>query len=98
MSINEGENAEKEGLVSGVSDHADIAAQDKVFLVDYCKRGITKCKGCGKNIPKDELRIGKSVKFKDKYIYQYLHCTHNVHSTLSKKSGLPQMLSPAWMI
>ena len=73
MSINERENAEKEGLVSGVSDHADIAAQDKVFLVDYCKRGITKCKGCGKNIPKDELRIGKSVKFKDKYIYQYLH-------------------------
>ena len=65
MCINERKDAANEGLVSGVSDHGDVAVQDKVFLVDYCKQGTTKCKSCGKNILKDDLRIGKSVKFKD---------------------------------
>ena len=60
------------------------------FQSDYCKRGSTKCKGCTKHIPKDELRIGKSVMFKTRYIYQYYHvkcafstfekarCTNNI--------------------
>ena len=43
------------------------------FMVDYCKRGSTKCRQCKKNIPKDVLRIGKSVKFKAKYNYHYFH-------------------------
>ena len=38
------------------------------FLVDYCKRGSTKCKRCHSRIPKDELRIGKSAPFKTKTI------------------------------
>ncbi len=45
----------------------------KNFSVDYCKRGSTKCKICKKNIPKDEIRIGKSVPFKEKNILQYFH-------------------------
>ena len=36
----------------------------KSFLIDYCKRGTTKCKRCKKQIPLGELRIGKSVMFK----------------------------------
>ena len=48
----------------------DSEAQRK-FLVDYCKRGSTKCKRCRKKIPKDELRIGKSAPFKTKTITQY---------------------------
>ena len=43
------------------------------FLVDYCKRGTTKCKRCRLHIPKNELRIGKTVKFKIKFITQYFH-------------------------
>ena len=50
----------------------DSEAQRK-FLVDYCKRGSTKCKRCRKKIPKDELRIGKSAPFKTKTITQYFH-------------------------
>ena len=45
----------------------------KPFLVDYCKRGTTKCKRCKKQISRGELRIGKSTQFKNKYIFQYLH-------------------------
>ena len=43
------------------------------FMVDYCKKGVTKCRRCKKNIVKGELRIGKSAWFKDKSIYQYFH-------------------------
>ena len=50
----------------------DSEAQRK-FLVDYCKRGSTKCKRCRRKIPKDELRIGKSAPFKTKTITQYFH-------------------------
>ena len=46
---------------------------DKYFRVDYCKRSTTKCKKCKKTVHKDELRIGKLVPFKQKYIYQYYH-------------------------
>ena len=51
----------------------EIAGPNKAFLIDYCKRGTTKCKRCKKQIPKGELRIGKSFMFKTKYIFQYLH-------------------------
>ena len=44
-----------------------------VFMVDYCKKGATKCRRCRKNILKGELRIGKSAWFKAKSIYQYFH-------------------------
>ena len=46
---------------------------ETAFIADYCKRGTTKCQRCKKAIPKGNLRIGKSVFFKTKYIYQYLH-------------------------
>ena len=45
----------------------------KIFCVDYSKRGTARCKKCKKAITKGEIRIGKSVQFKDKYIYQYYH-------------------------
>ena len=44
-----------------------------VFIVDYCKKGETKCRRCRKNILKGELRIGKSAWFKAKSIYHYFH-------------------------
>ena len=50
----------------------DSEAQRK-FLVDYCKRGSTKCKRCRRKIPKDELRIGKSAPFKTKTITRHFH-------------------------
>ena len=43
------------------------------FMVDYCKKGATKCRRCKKNILKGELRIGKSAWFKAKSIFQYFH-------------------------
>ena len=42
-------------------------------MVDYCKRGTTKCRRCRKNILVAKLRIGKSAKFKTKNIYHYFH-------------------------
>ena len=50
------------------------------FLIDYCKRGTTKCKRCKKQIPKGDLRIGKSAKFKKKDIFQYFHPQCAFHS------------------
>ena len=57
----------------------EIETDHKYFSVDYCKRGTTKCKVCKKTIPKDELRIGKSVMFKAKFILQFYHvkCAFN---------------------
>ena len=43
------------------------------FMVDYCKRSVTKCKRCKKSIPQGELRIGRSAKLKAKTIFQYFH-------------------------
>jgi hypothetical protein len=43
------------------------------FSVDYSKRGTAKCNKCKKQITKGEIRIGKSVAFKAKYILQYYH-------------------------
>ena len=45
-------------------DAEQDAGSKQLFMVDYCKRGTTKCRRCRKNIPLAELRIGKSVKFK----------------------------------
>ena len=41
--------------------------------IDYSKMGTAKCKRCGQIIVKGELRIGKYVLFKRKYILQYYH-------------------------
>ena len=46
---------------------------DSKFMVDYCKRGTTKCRRCKKNILQGELRIGRSAKLKGKDIYHYFH-------------------------
>ena len=43
------------------------------FSVDHSMRGTTKCRVCKKAIPKDELRIGKAVLFKEISIVQYSH-------------------------
>lgn len=45
----------------------------KKFSIDYSVRGTAKCKVCKKVIVKNELRIGKSVQFKDRHYLQYLH-------------------------
>ena len=65
------------------ANYADTMVPNTTFLVDYCKRGSTKCKKCGRHILVGELRIGKSVKFKAKYIYQYLH-THCAFESFNK--------------
>ena len=66
MGINERETDADDG-------NKEITGSGNKFLVDYCKRGTTKCKRCKKQIPQGALRIGKSVQFKNKYIFQYLH-------------------------
>ena len=43
------------------------------FYVDYSVKGTAKCKSCKKVIVKDELRIGKSVLYKDQAYLQYHH-------------------------
>ena len=43
------------------------------FHVDYSVKGTAKCKSCKKAIIKDELRIGKSVLYKDRAYLQYHH-------------------------
>ena len=39
-----------------------------IFKVDHSIRGTAKCKECKKQISKNELRIGKMVRFKEKTI------------------------------
>ena len=60
------------------------------FLVDYCKRGRTKCKKCRLQIPEKELRIGKTVKFKTKFIIQYFHvkCTFDSFQNARNSSNV----------
>ena len=60
----------------------------KLFLVDYCKRSITKCRRCKKSIIKDNLRIGKPMKFKTKFIYHYFHVECAFRSFEKAKSTL----------
>ena len=62
MGINERDKVEEE----------EVESKPR-FMVDYCKRGSTKCRRCRKNIQKEELRIGRSAKLKDKSIFQYFH-------------------------
>ena len=45
----------------------------KKINIDYSKMGTAKCKRRGQIIVKGELRIGKYVLFKRKYILQYYH-------------------------
>ena len=45
----------------------------KKFTIDKSKNGRARCKHCRNNIIKDDLRIGKSVLYRDKYILQYYH-------------------------
>lgn len=70
---NEGDNE-----ISGNVEESKVMeiGQDDVkttFMVDYCKRSVTKCKRCKKSIPQGELRIGRSAKLKAKTIFQYFH-------------------------
>ena len=69
---NEGENA-FDPLVGKNKDNG------KNIIIDYSKMGTAKCKRCRQIIVKGELRIGKYVLFKRKYILQYYHvqCTFN---------------------
>ena len=65
--------------MEGLSEREMIAEQDtdpkQPFIVDYCKKGTTKCRRCKKNIPLAALRIGKLAKFKTKDIFHYFHVT-----------------------
>ena len=46
---------------------------ERIFSIDYSKRGTAKCGKCNKAITKGEIRIGKSMKFKVGYISHYFH-------------------------
>ena len=93
----DGDTGENEGLVS---EHEEDAEQDAVskqlFMVDYCKRGNTKCRRCRKKIPVAELRIGKPVKFKTKNIYHYFHVKCAFESFEKARSPRNIIPSPAW--
>ena len=69
------------------SDVEKAEAPKKIFLVDYCKRSTTKCRRCKKNIAKNDLRIGRSTKFKGKYIYHYFHVNCAFQSFEKAKSS-----------
>ena len=66
-------NNKKPEKGAGKDEDTDSEAENRLFVVDYCKRNTTKCRRCKKCIQKDVLRIGKSVKFKNKLIYHYFH-------------------------
>ena len=58
----------------GEEEDVELEMDSKLaFLVDYCKRGTTKCRRCKKNILQGQLRIGRSAKLKGKDIYHYFH-------------------------
>lgn len=44
-----------------------------IFKVDHSIRGTAKCKECKKQISKNELRIGKMVRFKEKQFLSFSH-------------------------
>ena len=60
------------GSKSNASNPPNASTSNK-FAIDYSIRGTARCRLCKKNIVKGELRIGKSVLFKDRYILQYMH-------------------------
>ena len=70
--VNDNHIHERDERGAGQDDDLDPDGKKK-FLVDYCKKGATRCRRCNKNIQKDSLRIGKPVKFKAKHIYHYFH-------------------------
>ena len=55
----------------GEEDHSFVFG--KKFCVDYSKNGRAKCRKCNKFIEKDLIRVGKNVRFKEKYILHYFH-------------------------
>ena len=61
------------GTLSSINDDERNTTEGNKFYVDYSKRGTCKCKHCRKKIAKDEIRIGKSVEYKEKHILQYYH-------------------------
>ena len=63
----------KYGTLSSINDDERNTMEGNKFYVDYSKRGTCKCKHCRKKIAKDEIRIGKSVEYKEKHILQYYH-------------------------
>ena len=71
--------------------------EKKKFLVDYCKKGATRCRRCKKNIQKDSLRIGKPVKFKAKHIYITTFMSI-VHLKPSQKQDPRSIQLPVWTI
>ena len=66
------ENESEDPMIQERSAELNLETK-QIFIVDYCKRGTTKCRRCKKNIAVNELRIGKSIKFNSKNIYQYFH-------------------------
>ena len=71
--------------------------------MDYSKRGTCKCKHCRKKIGKGEIKIGKSVEYKEKHILQYyrINCVFktfrrarlstNVINNINEINGLHQI-------
>ena len=51
----------------------DKTLNHRKFSAEYAKNGKAKCKKCRLKIQKNELRIGKSVPYKEHYIVQFFH-------------------------
>ena len=58
---------------SGNIDPMTCSESEKRFTIDHSIRGTAKCKECSKVIPKNELRIGKLIPYKEKFITCYYH-------------------------
>ena len=69
------ENESEDPMIQERSAELNLETK-QIFIVDYCKRGTTKCRRCKKNIAVNELRIGKSIKFNSKNISILPRCMH----------------------
>ena len=59
---------------------------ERIFSIDYSKRGTAKCRKYNKAITKGEIRVGQSMKFKVGYISHYFHLDCNFKSFQQAKS------------
>ena len=96
-------NIDKEDDIND-KENEDENISRNIFTVDRSKRGTGKCIECKKNIPKDNLRIGKSVPYKSIHIQRYFHVScafemfqrarlaANVISDMSQLDGVKNLM------
>ena len=91
-------------------DDDESFVNGKKFCVDHSKNGRAKCRKCKKVILIGELRIGKNVRFKEKYILHYYHVNcifesfkrsrhaENVITDLGKIAGVAEITNEEQLI